>query len=330
MKKSKFRSLKRLLVVSLVLALLVGESTLTVSASIDIESSVATETNVGAETDDSHTLVIFDEEGKVTYETVTEQNQRTSNSKDAVIVNNMKGGEAFVSQDNNQISTFASDLSNVSVFNVTQAPYKYSCIIISRFPDGTGVASSGILVGKNIVLASGHGVYEHEHGGEATSVMVGVGTYYTSNGEMKCQFGSYYKKRMILDSAWVNDQKDIGDWALITLPEDFDSYQLTGYAPDYKKAIGRSIRILGYPGERFCTSTGTITGTTDNLSNERSRGLWTTSACSEKGMSGGPLIDEATGAVIGIVKGKDKLIFGNNADVPLRKLIIDAIHTYSN
>ncbi len=355
MKKNKFKHLKRLLVVGLVFSLLIGESTLTAFAnadtevsaemevsadaevsaetevSADAEVSAETEESVDAEEDnDNHTLVIFEEDGSVTYETVTEQNQTKSNSANAVILNDMEGGEPFSSQDDNQISALASGLSDVSMFSITQVPYKYSCMIISRFPNGKGLATSGILVGKNIVLASGHGVYMHDWGGEATSVMVGVGTYYTSDGKMETQYPSCYKKRMILDTAWVNDKKDSGDWALITLPDNYDSYQLTGYAPDYTKAIGRSIRLLGYPGERFCTSTGTITGTTDDSqSDERYRGLWITSAQSEEGMSGGPMIDEATGAVIGVVKGKERKSF-KNVEVPLRKFIIDAIATYSN
>jgi len=86
---------------------------------------------------------------------------------------------------------------------------------------------------------------------------------------------------------------------------------------------------MGYPesANQMYYSTGNITGTTNNMSNEANRGLWTSSASSQAGMSGGPVIDDATGAVVGIVKGVLNSN-GTNVDVPLSELVINTIRAY--
>lgn len=57
---------------------------------------------------------------------------------------------------------------------------------------------------------------------------------------------------------------------------------------------------------------------------EKFYNLWTTSAKEVAGMSGGPIIDEATGAVIGVIHGHRKL-FNTNLCVPTNSQMVDII-----
>lgn len=318
--KKRIRGLKRLLTATMVFVLVICGSNLTAFAG-------TSEDTAGGET-----LLICNKDGSVTYQTIPAQEQTEVDVDESDIVCDMDASESSMwhSKTDDQISTLAaSSLDPVSLLSVTFAPYKYSCLIESAFPSGDTIASSGILVGKNIVLASGHGVYDSKRGGSATNVRVKVGAYYTSTGESKYQSGMYQKENIIIHKDWAENGLDKADWALITIPTTFDSYQKCGYASDYTRVMERKITLLGYPGKQFCCSKGQITGTTDYKWNEANKGLWTTSAQSDHGMSGGPAIDDETGAVIGVIKGKDTPIIGSNAVVPLTKVVIDAIKTYS-
>ena len=273
------------------------------------------------------TLVIYEEDGTVTYQTITEQ--ETLEVDESVFVKNMYDEKVYVEQ-NSGIDTFSSsDLQPVSILSLGVAPYKCACILSVEFPNGRRETSSGILVNKNVVLTSAHGVNKSEYGGSAKSIIVYVGAYYDA-GILKFTQGVGYKKQIIIHNDWAEKQLPKADWALVTLTENFEIYQTCGYSNDYTKSPGRSVTIIGYPdGKDFCYSKGKITGTTDYKWNEADRGLWTTSAKTVKGMSGGPVIDDSTGVVIGVVKGEDEWN-RENVDVPLTKLIINAIKTYSN
>lgn len=317
MKKNKIKVLKRLLAVTLVSVLIISSSNLTAFASTDVT--------------DGEKLVIIDKDGSITYQTLETQEQMSTDSNEDVIVVDTANNEYTVSQNDNQISTFASSgLEPVSDFSVSLLPYRNMCYIFSTFPDGYLYGSSGTLVSKNVVLASAHGVYNNEHGGKATSVLVAIGAYMDS-GKVIAQSGVYQRKMIVLHEDWTAREYESADWSLIVLPEEFHaiSYQGYGYSTDYTQSTGRNITLIGYPGgTRFCYSKGQITGTTNYKWNEANKGLWTTSAASENGMSGGPVIDDNTGVVIGIIKGKEKLT-GTNVSIPLNKTITDAIQAYS-
>ena len=116
------------------------------------------------------------------------------------------------------------------------------------------------------------------------------------------------------------------------MPENIDyPYQKCGYVPDYTQATNKDIRLIGYPGVEgkgataFKTSIGQITGTTDNLFiNDKVKNLWTLSAKCDGGMSGGPIIEESNGVVIGIYVARRGLVNTALAN-PLTKEIADVI-----
>lgn len=290
MNENKIKSLKRLLVATLVFAFVIRGLSLTTFASTALKSGVETETEM-----DNNTVVIFCE-------------------------------------DNNEFFSQALGVTSIPENMAVLSPYSYCCVILSHFPNGETMQSSGILLGKNVVLTCAHGVYDHDRGGNANSVIISVGAYFNSSEQFIIQHGTTTRKQMVLHKDWVNDQKGTADWALVILKDHyiFNSYPRYGYAPDYTQVIGRTIDLVGYPGQQFVFSKGTITGTTDNFSDDRYKGLWTTSATSLPSMSGGPMFDVKTGAVIGVVKGKISSLFGANVCNPITQELNDLIKEYKN
>lgn len=325
MKKNKFRVLKRLLRISLALVLVFAfaseESTLTAFASTEVEMT--------SEVKDDE-IVIFDEDGTATYQTITTQDATSALSEEIVIVSDYDMSTCVKMEDNNEISPRASGITSIPDNMAVLSPYKYCCIISSRFPDGTTMQSSGILLGKDVVLTSAHGVYNHDHGGNSNSIIICVGAYYNSAGKLIVQQGTTNRKQLVMKRSWIDDQKDTSDWALIILEDKYilNSYPTYGYAPDYTKAVDRTIDLVGYPGEKFVFSQGKITGTTDYKWDDRYKGLWTTSASSSGGMSGGPMFDVQTGAIIGIVKGKSAPFLGSNVCTPITEDLSNIIKEY--
>lgn len=114
------------------------------------------------------------------------------------------------------------------------------------------------------------------------------------------------------------------------LQNDYTSCQKFGYATDYTQVIGRSVTTAGYPKETLTMnfSCGEITGTTDNKWDEANKGLWKLSTSATDGMSGGPVMDNETGAVIGLINGIDKTITHETVAVPLTEFIFNLINQY--
>lgn len=270
--------------------------------------------------------VLIGNDGSISYESRITTNEDLLYELDngVVILNNVPADEQV---NNSAVSTYAgSGLQPVSAFSYTFAPCKNMCLISADFPDGTGMNSSGILIAKNLVLASGHGVYNHEHGGAATSVKIEAGAYYSGSSWVSQQ-GVVYWQSAVVSEGWVNDQLRSGDWSLIILPSDsgITSYQTVGYVADFTQAKGKDITLIGYPELVFSYSAGQITGTTNTtLMGTQWKNLWTTSATSAQGMSGGPVLQDADKVVIGVVEGSRNII-GTNLCVPLTKEIGDII-----
>jgi V8-like Glu-specific endopeptidase len=86
--------------------------------------------------------------------------------------------------------------------------------VVSYFPDGSTLQSSGVLVGTNDVLASGHALHRLELGGYATSVEVILGR----NGDHK-PLGIIDGVTIDVASGWVQKQQYDMDYGLITLPQ---------------------------------------------------------------------------------------------------------------
>ncbi len=310
--------LKRLIVTVLAISLLISGLSLNALAS---------------EGESGEKIVIVNEDGSIEYETIYPRSEGIQLNFDSI--NDSSQSSNF--QDDNQISTYASSgYVNISEDASQYAPYRYACYITSTFPNGEKIASSGIRVGRNVILVSAHSVWNDEKGGGSTSTLIGVGTYFMGDGSLKCRDGSIPRQRLILHEDWTKNQMATADWALLVISdeyvtENFNLFQKYGYVNEFSKGIGRKVTLIGYPGgDKFCYSKGEIDGTTDYKWNDKYKGLWTATSKSDLGLSGGAVIDDETGVLIGIVKGKDSGLFGKNAIVPLTSKITDVILQYAH
>ena len=177
MKKGKIKVFKRLLVATLVFAFAVGGLTLTSFASTAMEFPLESEANMttGIENDE---IVIFD---------------------------------ADADEVANEIVPYSFGVTSIPENMAVQSPYKYCCVISSHFPNGDVRQCSGILLGKDVVLTSAHGIYDNERGGNATSVSVAVGAYFNSSGTFITPNGVTTRKQYIMLQSWINDQKGTSD-----------------------------------------------------------------------------------------------------------------------
>lgn len=333
----KLKNLCRLLSTVLAISLILIGTSLTVFANeiVDTEEpfeEIATIELEATEDLAENVTVHISKDGDISYETisVTSKESSTYSNEDIVILNDTPSAL----QDDDVMATASSnDLQDVSPFSVSFAPYKHMCLLTATFPNGTVEESSGILISKNLVLASAHGIYKSKYGGAAKSVIIGVGAYF-SGSERKYQGYVQDWNGAVLSKKWAESELLKEDWSLIKLSQNVDSYQRCGYVDDFTKATGKDIRLIGYPGIEnvgavsFKTSIGQITGTTNVISTkEQYKNLWKLSAESTQGMSGGPVIEESTGTVIGVIHGKVVNAFGvqTPVGVPLTKEIADVI-----
>ena len=331
----KLKNLCRLLSTVLAISLIILGTNLTVFATEDVATEESTEeiSDIQSESTVDATeneIVHISEDGNISYETISATTEETStySNEDIVILNDTP---STLQEDDVMATASSNDLQDVSLFSVPLEPYKHMCLITTTFPNGNVMESSGILISQNLVLASAHGIYWSEYGGAAKHVDIGVGAYF-ANSKIKYQGYIYSWNGAILSSNWPTTEKQVYDWSLIKLPENIDyPYQKCGYVPDYTQATNKDIRLIGYPGVEgkgataFKTSTGQITGTTDNLFiNDKVKNLWTLSAKGDGGMSGGPIIEESNGVVIGIYVARRGLVNTALAN-PLTKEIADVI-----
>lgn len=330
----KLKNLCRLLSTVLAISLIILGTNLTVFATEDVATEESTEEIADIQSESTvdateNEIVHISEDGNISYETILVTSEKTStySNEDIVIFNDTP---STLQEDDVMATSSSTKLEDVSPFIVSFAPYKYMCLITATFPNGKVMESSGILISKNLVLASAHGIYKSEYGGAAKSVIIGVGAYF-SGSERKYQGYVQDWIGAILNSNWPTTEKQEYDWSLIKLSQNVDSYQKCGYVPDFTQATGKDIRLIGYPGVEnvgataFKTSTGQITGITNSLNmDEKSQNLWTLSAESANGISGGPVIEESTGLVIGIFVARRNVFYTTLAN-PLTKEIADVI-----
>lgn len=322
MKKTKI--FKRLLMLALTITIVNCTSNVTAfAAEVDGVEFTATETDV-AEIDetkndlDPETIVIFDQEGNIsgykTAEEITDLNINRNVTNDGLIISSAIDAETDIVNEDTTSLYANSKMEKVNIFTITQPPYRTACFIYAIFPDGEAEGSTGTLVGKNVVLASGHGVYEPKHGGMATTILVTPGFYHDNDGQ-HYPWGQAQSTSVWMASGYQNDLKSEYDWSLICLNKSFPYVQSYGYAPNYSDLINRNVRAIGYIKEsvspevwNMYTATGTITGASEYLIQ------YTISLVN--GNSGGPIIDVATGAVIGVINNSSNLgpiITSNNA-----------------
>lgn len=281
-------------------------------------------------------VVHISADGKISYETIPVTREETSaySNDDIVILNDTP---STVQSDDVMATASSTALEDVPVSFVGTTPYINMCLITATFPNGESMDSSGILISKNLVLASAHGIYNHEKGGAATHVDIGIGTYFSGSKKI-AQLGTQSWNGAYLRREWTENQLSEYDWSLVILSQNTITYEKCGYVPDITKAKGKAIKTIGYPGiDRlgsvyFKYSTGEITGTTDSIfSNEKYKNLWYISAETSNGMSGGPIIEQSSGIVIGVIQGHISNIIGvqRSAAVPLTKVAADTIQQYA-
>lgn len=333
----KLKSLCRLLSTVLVISLIISGTSHTVFANEDVDTEESTDEIADIQSESTvdateNVIVNISKDGNISYETipVTSEESSTHSNEDIVILNDTPSA---LQEDDVMATASSNDLQDVSLSFVGFAPYKHMCLITATFPDGTSIDSSGILISKNLVLASAHGIYNHKYGGAAKHVQIWIGTYFTDS-ERVAQGGTQSWNGAHLKTGWTEKQLTQCDWSLIILSQNVSTYEKCGYVPDIEEAKGKAIRTIGYPGIQnigsvyFKYSTGEITGTTNvAFTSEQYKNLWKLSNETDNGMSGGPIIEQSSGIVIGVIQGKVVNAFGiqTPAGVPLTKEIADVI-----
>jgi V8-like Glu-specific endopeptidase len=127
-------------------------------------------------------------------------------------------------------------------------PNIYIAQIVSYFPDGTALQSSGVLVGPNDVLASGHALYRIELGGYVTDVEVVLGR----NGDHK-PLGIIDAVAIDVASGWVQEQQYSADYGLVTLPQPVGNttgWMSTASISQPEDYLQADVYSLGYPGDK--------------------------------------------------------------------------------
>lgn len=137
----------------------------------------------------------------------------------------------------------ADDRSRVNT--TTAFPYRTTCKLFMRFPNGRNYVGSGVLVGAKYVLTAGHCVYNRDYGGWATRIEVVPGLNNTYK-----PYGSALGVRFRAFADWTSGQDWDADMALITLDRSVGNS--TGWLPyAYTGFEGKHGQSLGYPGEKL-------------------------------------------------------------------------------
>ena len=147
---------------------------------------------------------------------------------------------------------------------LTDPPYSGISQVVSRFPDGTVVQGSGVLVGPNDVLTAAHVVYSEEYGGWANAVQVTPGR----NGQTK-PFGTVAGSEVSAPQEWTAGRSFGSDYGLIGLDRpmgyrtgwlDWSTECADGACADER------VTSLGYPGDQGGTTLFSTSGTIDRQS----------------------------------------------------------------
>lgn len=186
------------------------------------------------------------------------------------------------------------DLTYAPISDTLLSPYRNVCYISAVFPNGDTDRGSGVLVYKNVLLTSGHMVYQSNKGGWAQSMQV----IPARNGG-SAPLGMTSATNMTTNNAWVNNADEDWDWAIVDLADSYSTWQIYGYYNDYNASVGNLIEHIGYPLNTtdyyMYHCSGYITKATD-------RRMYF-DAYSTNGFSGGAIIDSNSGALVGISRG---------------------------
>ncbi len=183
------------------------------------------------------------------------------------------------------------------VTDTSSMPYSAIVQIIAYFPDGNSFLGSGFLIGENDVLTAAHVLYDDDHGGLATEVIVTPGL----DGDTK-PFGEIHAVELAVPEGWKDSEDNDYDYAVIGL-ESAAGYGAGWFTysslPDAQFAD--LLYTAGYPGdhggENQYLSSGTVDYTYSNIY------YFDDDLDLIPGQSGGPLFSSDNDAynVVGVV-----------------------------
>lgn len=128
------------------------------------------------------------------------------------------------------------DLTMAQVLNRSASPYRESCFVQAIYADGTVLRGSSTVVGANDVLTALHVIYNADHGGWATQVIVTPGAV-ISGSTFSALLGTYSAASWTgYSSNWDTD----GDH-LLTIKESGQDLALIGLDVDIAAATGVSL-----------------------------------------------------------------------------------------
>lgn len=140
------------------------------------------------------------------------------------------------SPDNRQILSYSS---------AAAVAQKAAVHILSVFPDGYASSGSGTITGANDVVTAAHVVYSHEHGGEASSVLITPYRFDTLK-----PFGAVTGTKLDIPDGWQWYESYAYDYALITMERPI------GYYTDWinlgvitTNSASQLTQSYGYPGD---------------------------------------------------------------------------------
>ena len=184
----------------------------------------------------------------------------------------------------------------VRITNTTDSPYRNICYIEAYFKNNKVKKGSGTLVYSDVLLTSGHVIYDKELGGWAYHVKVTP----AKNGKDSEPLGSTYAMNLTSNEEWTVNGNHEWDWAILDLKKGYNTWQSFGYYDNYYNQLGTSVTAIGYPDEEghyyyMYSDTNSISNVTE---------YWYMALCDfTKGESGGALIDDRTGMLIGVITG---------------------------
>lgn len=179
----------------------------------------------------------------------------------------------------------------------TQTPYASICYLRCTWSDGYAIRASGVVVGMNDVLTALHAVYDQNHGGWASSVLIIPGTdtspFITEPFGEFAQVGSMVGRAGNWDldgDGLLTQQESAGDLALLGLTTPIGS--VTGWLPVADIASDFSGTMAGYPAPEF-GGTGLMAQSV--FADATSAGVYDVQSGLGPGASGGPLLYDVNG-----------------------------------
>ena len=149
------------------------------------------------------------------------------------------------------------------VVDTSRFPYAAVSQVISVFPDGAAFLGSSAMVGPNDVLTAAHVVYNHDHGGWASQVLVTPGL----NGDMK-PFGAVDAAFLSVPMEWQAEVNFNYDYAVIGLDRAVGygtGWFSVGYFDRPGSLLGKLMFSIGYPGDRGGETQYYTSGTLDRI-----------------------------------------------------------------